>query len=115
MNRSARFVEATILCLLLACVFTEPGAAKLASDGDGTNPAGGPGGRWYSMGSVVEQRTCQTYEQKIVFYPPPPHYEVRVVTIVKDVYYLLEACYTDTRVNECSPGSQRKTYQGGGC
>jgi hypothetical protein len=116
MNRSVRFAGATILCLLLACLSTEPGAAERATVEDGTNPTGGggvPRGRWYSTGTVVEQRWFQTYEQRIVFFPPPPHYEVRMVTVLREVYYLLEACYADTRINECSPGAQRKTYQGG--
>ena len=104
----------TALFFLLASTGMEHSTAKTIIGGDGSSGGGG-GGRWYSMGSVTEVRYCQSYEQTIVFWPPPPHYELKLVTIAREVYFLLEACYADNTIRECSPGTQRKTYQGGGC
>ena len=114
MKNLVRGMVVTALVLLLAGTGLEQGVAKEAVDGEGGSGSG-RGGRWYSLGSVTEVRYCYTYEQVIVFWPPPPHYEVRVVTVAKEVYFLLEACYVDIATRECTPGTQRKTYQGGGC
>lgn len=116
MDNLARRVLVTVLLLVLAGSVTEQGSAREAAVGDGESGGGGGGGgggRWYSLGSVTEIRYCQTYEQSIVFWPPPPHYEVRLVTVAKEVYFLLEACFPDNAVRECTPGTQRRTYQGG--
>ena len=115
MRNLVRSLIATLLFMLLASSSVEQSTAKPAVYGDGNTLGGGSGGRWYSMGSVTELRYCQSYDQTIVFWPPPPHYEVRITAVAKETYYLLEACYTDNMSRECTPGTQRKTYQGGGC
>jgi hypothetical protein len=115
MRNLMRSAVATAFFVLLAYTTAEEGTARTARDGDGGPSGGGTGGRWYSMGSVTEVRYCQSYEQTIVFWPPPPHYELKMVTVMKETYYLLEACYQDMATRECTPGTQRKTYQGGGC
>jgi hypothetical protein len=115
MRNLVRSAVATAFFVLLAYTSAEQGAARTArADGDNQS-GGGTGGRWYSMGSVTEVRYCQSYEQTIVFWPPPPHYELKMVTVMKETYFLLEACYQDMATRECTPGTQRKTYQGGGC
>ena len=113
-------VRRLVLVLMLLCTsFTyEAGVARTAvAPGDDNSGSGSglPGGKWYSMGSIAEMKFCTTYEQTIVFFPPPPHYEIRMVQTQKDVWYLLERCFADNIVRECGSGSQRKTYQGGGC
>jgi hypothetical protein len=115
MKHLLRSMAVAALFVLCAGSGLEKSAAKGIVDGEGNVVTGGGGGRWYSMGSVTEVRYCQSWEQTIVFWPPPPHYEVRVTTVAKEVYYLLEACYMDNAARECTPGTQRKTYQGGGC
>ena len=115
MRNLVRSAVATAFFALLVYAAAEQGAARTARSDDDNQSGAGTGGRWYSMGSVTEMRYCQSYEQTIVFWPPPPHYELKLVTVMKEAYFLLEACYLDMANRECTPGTQRKTYQGGGC
>ena len=89
---------------LMALVAEPPG------DGGG---GGGNYGKWYHMGTILETKWCDVYTAVIVFFPPPPHYEIRHERIEKDVYWSKYKCGGSG--NECTIGTERKDYLGGGC
>lgn len=81
----------------------------------GESGGGGGGGRWYSAGTVMQNVSCTTLDWEMVLLPPPPHLSARLATTFRPVFYLQENCYADPIVNECTPGTTRRTFQSGGC
>ena len=66
-------------------------------------------GHWANYGTILKYNTCTTLTVSLVGGVPTLTYEYTV----KATYFLLENC--DLGGNECTFGTSRKTYQGGGC
>lgn len=79
---------------------------------DGGGGGGGGLGHWAYYGDFGSYVWCSTYTQVIVFWPPPPHYEVRWVQIQKYVVYGQYIC--DPGGSECTAGTSQQRYVGGG-
>ena len=80
---------------------------------DSKDKIGGGGGgtsrntQFYNYGTVTKQVSCTTYHVGSD--------GVWVETVLKAEYYLKEVCQLGGTSRECSLGTQRLTFQGGGC
>lgn len=112
MRRIAALTGMIALWIFGAMVHVDPVAARTPNEGDATGPNGGmPGGRWYSHGTVSETEWIDSYEMTWNPWPWPGRYEVKITKRPRTFYYLKEVCSYDARIWECTPGSERRTFQ----
>lgn len=110
--RSSLFLFLVIFNVALVFDDTGLGRQEGVFDDKGHGGGGGGGGgskntQFYNYGTVSKQVGCTTY-----------HFGtngVWVETIIKAEYYLKEVCGYGGNFHECSFGSERLTFQGGGC
>jgi hypothetical protein len=99
-----------ILLFAIATPISSPDCFGLQSEpGDGGG-GGSAYGHWENYGTVTQSVTCVTTVTTI---NADGSISVSTIIQLKNVYYLLDKC--DKGGSECTLGTQRKTYQGGGC
>jgi len=112
MKRIAALTGVIMLWGLVALIHVDHATAKTPDVGDVTGPnGGGPGGRWYSYGMVAQIVWIDSYEFTWNPWPLPGRYELKIVKRPQAVFYLREVCSYDPRIWECTPGTERLTFQ----
>lgn len=112
MRRIAVLTGVVALWVFVALIHGDHAAARTPDAGDATGPNGGaPGGRWYSYGTVTQTVWIDSYELTWSPWPWPGRYELKMTKRPQTVFFLREVCSYDPRIWECTPGTERLTYQ----
>ncbi len=105
----------TVVALTLLTLLNVQTNAKQPGDGGGGGGGGGGTtlGHWANYGSVTQYVTCVTITWTLTIVSGIPTWTSSTTVTVKTAFYLKEQC--DPQGSECTLGTTRLTYQGGGC
>ncbi|MGC8654845.1 MAG: hypothetical protein ACP5US_12740 [Candidatus Kryptoniota bacterium] len=113
-EKTANIIKLAVMVIFFTTVVTflvyDANAKQPAYNGGGGGGGGISLGHWENYGTVVQSVVCVTRSYII---NSDGTISVQVTYEQKAVYYLLENC--DPGGNQCTLGTQRTTYQGGGC
>ena len=112
--KSLRKVGLAVLSFALLTLLTVQTNARQPTDGDGGGGGGGGSlGHWANYGTVTQWIPCPTVTWTLEIIAGVPTWVSTTSIVLKPVFYLRENC--DPSGTECTVGTTRQTYQGGGC
>lgn len=113
--KSLRRVGLTVVTFTLLTLLNVQTNARQPVDGGGGGGGGGGSslGYWANYGTVTQWVPCVTVTWTIEIIAGVPTWVSTTTIVLKPVFYQKEIC--DPGGSECTLGTIRLTYQGGGC